>query len=120
MFGLSQELLCLLVIALIISGLAEIMKSGSADDKTMLSFSEDIYNEAQRLILLVNDILKLSKLDEESITMKKEEICIEETCAETIKSLESYAKKKKMFLLNLRTKRKKRLTYTEFRPSYRK
>ena len=71
MFGLSQELLCLLVIALIISGLAEIMKSGSADDKTMLSFSEDIYNEAQRLILLVNDILKLSKLDEESITMEK-------------------------------------------------
>lgn len=37
----------------------------------MLSFSEDIYNEAQRLILLVNDILKLSKLEEESITMKK-------------------------------------------------
>ena len=81
-----------------ISGFAEIMKSGSADDKTMLSFSEDIYNEAQRLILLVNDILKLSKLDEESITMEKEEICIEETCAETIKSLESYAKKKNVSL----------------------
>ena len=69
-------------------------RGGSADEKTMLSFSEDIYNEAQRLILLVNDILKLSKLDEESITMEKEEICIEEICTETIKSLESYAKKK--------------------------
>lgn len=77
-----------------ISGFAEIMKSGSADEKTMLNFSEDIYNEAQRLILLVNDILKLSKLDEESITMEKEEICIEETCLDTIKSLASYAKKK--------------------------
>lgn len=70
-----------------ISGFAEIMKSGSADEKTMRSFSEDIYNEAQRLILLVNDILKLSKLDEESITMEKEEICIDE-------SLKSYAEKK--------------------------
>lgn len=77
-----------------ISGFAEIMKSGSADEKTMLNFSEDIYNEAQRLIILVNDILKLSKLDEESITMEKEEISIEETCLDTIKSLNSYAKKK--------------------------
>ncbi len=77
-----------------ISGFAEIMKSGSADKKTMLNFSEDIYNEAQRLILLVNDILKLSKLDEESITMEKEEICIDEICLDTIKSLDSYAKKK--------------------------
>lgn len=77
-----------------ISGFAEIMKSGSADEKTMRSFSEDIYNEAQRLILLVNDILKLSKLDEESITMEKEEICIDEICLDTIKSLKSYAEKK--------------------------
>ena len=77
-----------------ISGFAEIMKDGSADEKTMRSFSEDIYNESQRMIRLVNDILKLSKLDEESITMEKEEVCVEEICRDTIKSLESYAKKK--------------------------
>lgn len=77
-----------------ISGFAEIMKDGSADEKTMRSFSEDIYNESQRLIRLVNDILKLSKLDEESITMEKEEISMAEICLAVIKSLEPYANKK--------------------------
>lgn len=75
-----------------ISGFAEIMKNGSADAKTMQNFSEDIYNESQRMIRLVNDILKLSKLDEESITMEKEEICIEEMCQNSIKMMEAYAK----------------------------
>ena len=60
------------------------MKDGSADEKTMRSFSEDIYNESQRMIRLVNDILKLSKLDEESITMEKEEISMAEICLAVI------------------------------------
>lgn len=77
-----------------ISGFAEIMKSGSVDEETMRNFSEDIYTESQRMILLVNDILKLSKLDEESITMEKEEICMEEICRGVIKSLQVFAQKK--------------------------
>lgn len=77
-----------------ISGFAEMMKSGLVDLETMKNFSEDIYNESQRMILLVNDILKLSKLDEESISMEKENIDIEETCLNLIKSLESTAKRK--------------------------
>lgn len=70
------------------------MKSGSVDEKTMRNFSQDIYNESQRMILLVNDILKLSKLDEESITMEKEEICMEEICRDVIKSLKIFAQRK--------------------------
>lgn len=81
-----------------ISGFAEIMKYGTVDEKTMISFSQDIYNESQRMIRLVNDILKLSKLDEESITMEKEEACLAEICLDTIKSLKSYAKKKNVSL----------------------
>lgn len=77
-----------------ISGFAEMMKSGLVDLETMKNFSEDIYNESQRMILLVNDILKLSKLDEESISIEKENIDIEETCLNLIKSLESTAKRK--------------------------
>ena len=88
-----------------ISGFAEIMKSGSVDEKTMRNFSQDIYNESQRMILLVNDILKLSKLDEESITMEKEEICIEEICRDVIKSLKIFAQRKNVSLeLESRTK----------------
>jgi len=77
-----------------ISGFAEIMKNGTVDFETMKNFSQDIFDETQRMILLVNDILKLSKLDEESISMEKEDINIEETCLDLIKSLEAFAKRK--------------------------
>ena len=38
----------------------------------MIAFSERIYNEASRLIVLIEDIIKLSKLDEENIELEKE------------------------------------------------
>lgn len=47
-----------------ISGFAEIMKNGMVPPADMGKFAEKIYNEAQRLIALVQDIIKLSKLDE--------------------------------------------------------
>ena len=47
-----------------ISGYAEIMKSGIVKPEDMPRFSEKIYNEARRLITLVEDIIKLSHLDE--------------------------------------------------------
>ena len=46
-----------------ISGYAEIMKSGIVKPEDMPRFSEKIYNEARRLITLVEDIIKLSHLD---------------------------------------------------------
>ena len=46
-----------------ISGYAEIMKSGLVKPEDMKGFAERIYNEARRLITLVEDIIKLSKLD---------------------------------------------------------
>lgn len=55
-----------------ISGYAEIMKSGLVKEADMISFSERIYNEASRLITLIGDIIKLSKLDEENIELEKE------------------------------------------------
>ena len=45
-----------------ISGYAEIMKSGLVKPDDMIGFSERIYNEASRLITLIEDIIKLSKL----------------------------------------------------------
>ncbi len=47
-----------------ISGYAEIMKNGLVRPEDMKGFSELIYNEASRLITLVEDIIKISKLDE--------------------------------------------------------
>lgn len=47
-----------------ISGFAEIMKSGMVKDGDIEKFSDKIYQEAQRLIHLVEDIIRLSQLDE--------------------------------------------------------
>ncbi len=47
-----------------ISGYSELLKCGIAKPEDVSSFSEKIYNEAQRLIVLVEDIINLSHLDE--------------------------------------------------------
>lgn len=47
-----------------ISGFAEIIRDGFVQEKDIPHFADNIYNEAQRLIVLVNDILKLSRLEE--------------------------------------------------------
>ena len=57
-----------------ISGYAEIMKNGLVKPEDMKMFSERIYNEAKRLISLVEDIIKLSKLDEGKVENEKEDV----------------------------------------------
>ena len=57
-----------------ISGYAEIIKDGLVRPEDMKTFSERIYNEASRLITLVEDIMKLSKLDEGAVELEKEEV----------------------------------------------
>lgn len=47
-----------------ISGFAEILKNGGIDENTVKDFGLEIYNEAQHLIALVHDIIRLSRLDE--------------------------------------------------------
>lgn len=77
-----------------ISGFAEIMKSGNVDSKTVADFAEDIYNESARLITLVNDIIKLSKLDEASLTLQKEKIDLVAMTEEIVATLKSAAEKR--------------------------
>lgn len=57
-----------------ISGYAEIMKSGLVRPEDMPTFSARIYNEASRLITLVEDIIKLSRLDEGEVELEKEDV----------------------------------------------
>lgn len=76
-----------------ISGFAEILKNGGTDEKTTKDFASTIYEESQRMISLVNDIIKLSKLDEKSISMEKETLSLREVAREAIEVLSSSAKK---------------------------
>ena len=81
-----------------ISGYAEIMKSGIAKQEDMTRFSEKIYKEASRLIVLIEDIIKLSKLDEQDIVLEKEEVDLYDLCLETCNRLSFQAEKKNVRL----------------------
>ena len=77
-----------------ISGFAEILKTGGVDENTTKDFASSIYDESQRMITLVNDIIKLSKLDEKSISLEKEAISLRDMCREVITSLSVSAQAK--------------------------
>lgn len=49
-----------------ISGFAELMKEGMVEGEKLREFAGDIYKECARLIALIDDIMKLSRLDEDS------------------------------------------------------
>jgi two-component system phosphate regulon sensor histidine kinase PhoR len=55
-----------------ISGFAELLKNGMVKQEDILSFSEKIYEEARRLVILVEDIIQLSQLDEKKVSHSKE------------------------------------------------
>lgn len=74
-----------------ISGYAEIMKSGWADPKDYQMFAEKIYNEGKRLINLIDDIINLSKLDENSDVMEMENVDLYLMAEEVINSLSQKA-----------------------------
>lgn len=77
-----------------ISGFAELMKAGDVLENDVADFSKSIYDEAQRLITLVNDIIKISELDGQSIPYEKETVDLYELSKEVIGRLEKEADKK--------------------------
>ena len=81
-----------------ISGFAEILMQGGTDPKITIDFSKSIYDEAQRMTTLVNDIIKLSKLDEKSIAMEKEALSLRTICREVMEVLSASAKAKNLSL----------------------
>lgn len=74
-----------------ISGYAEIMKSGLVKAEDMPGFAERIYKEASRLIVLVEDIIKLSKLDEGGIGLEREKVDLYNICEDVLMRLENMA-----------------------------
>lgn len=81
-----------------ISGFAELMKNGDIPQETAADFSKSIYDETQRLISLVNDIIELSELDEKNIPLEMEAVDLYELSAEILDRLKSEAAKKNISL----------------------
>lgn len=77
-----------------ISGYAEIMKSGMVNREDMIVFSERIYKEASRMIALIDDIIKLSKLDEDSVEVEREDVNLYELCEDIVERLSMSARKR--------------------------
>lgn len=77
-----------------ISGYAEIMKSGMVNREDMIVFSERIYKEASRMIALIDDIIKLSKLDEDSVEVEWQDVDLYALCEEIVERLTMSARKR--------------------------
>ena len=77
-----------------ISGFAELMMGGGMPDETVMDFSKSIYDEASRLISLVNDIINLSSLDDENMEFDWEMIDLYQIVSEEISHVQAAADKK--------------------------
>ena len=79
-----------------ISGCAELMKNGMVKPEDTVRFAGQIYSEAQRLINLIEDIIRLSRLDEGAEDMQRERIDLYALSASVIDSLGNEAKENKI------------------------
>lgn len=75
-----------------ISGYAELLKNGMVKSGDVTPVAGKIYDEAQRMVLLVEDIIKLSHLDEGAEDMKKEDVDLYDIVRSVIDRLTSEAK----------------------------
>ena len=79
-----------------ISGCAELMKNGMVKPEDYARFAGQIYSEAQRLISLVEDIIRLSRLDEGAEEMQREKLDLYALAEAAARSLENEAKAAKV------------------------
>lgn len=77
-----------------ISGYAELIRDGFVRQEDVQGFAERIYREAQRLIQLVEDTIRLSRLDEGSTSMELEETDLYDLTKEIFSGLTQKAEEK--------------------------
>lgn len=74
-----------------ISGYAELLKNDMVKENDKIPFAGKIYDEAQRMIRLVEDIISLSHLDEGAGDMQRENVDLYEVTRKAVQSLEPQA-----------------------------
>lgn len=79
-----------------ISGYAEIIKNGIAKEEDVVRFAGKICDESQRLITLVGDIIKLSRLDSQEPSVEIERFNLYEVCQDVFSQLEMAAAERKV------------------------
>lgn len=95
-----------------ISGFAEIIQDGYVQGDDVRQFAGRIYKEAGHLIQLVEDVIQISRLDEEQMPHEWEEVDVYQMCKSVCDALSEKAKKmnvhlyisgKQMMLCTVRT-----------------
>lgn len=74
-----------------ISGFAEIIRDGMVRQEDIPRFAGNIYREAQRLITLVGDIIKISQMDDKQVPIQRERLDLLELCRDVLDLLEPSA-----------------------------
>ena len=82
-----------------ISGFAELMMQDMVPPDKSREFAGDIYRESVRLISLINDIIELSRMDEQTVLPDKEDIDLYAVAEDVLDSLESAAARKDVSLV---------------------
>ena len=70
-----------------ISGYSELLKSGFVKQEDQGEFADKIYLESQRMMKLIEDIIKLSHLDNEELQIRKERIDLDEICRNAVETI---------------------------------
>lgn len=83
-----------------INGYAELIATGLAKDGDIKEFGKIINEEGKRLLNIIDDILKLSKLDEENLDQARESINIKDVVDKTIKNFKNLTDKKNISIMN--------------------
>ncbi len=76
-----------------ISGYAELIETGMASEKDVIRFAQGIHANANRLLVLINDILRLSELDSADEEVVMEMLDLYEMAATCVEMLEPNAEK---------------------------
>lgn len=81
-----------------ISGFAEIMQDGFVKDEDVKVFAGRIYKEAQRLIRLVGDVIRISRLDEGGLPYQWEELDLYSLTHDIFSTLHEAAEKQEVHM----------------------
>ncbi|GAB7388614.1 ATP-binding protein [Bacillaceae bacterium] len=82
-----------------VKGFAETLLDGAMhDEETCRSFLKIIYDESDRLHRLINDILNLSKIEQQRLPLKIETVNLSDLVYETTATLQEQISKKKLTL----------------------
>lgn len=83
-----------------IMGYSEMISNGVVKDKDIKSFSNIIFEKSKKLLNMINDIIKLSKLDEKEVYGKDEVFNISESVLKIEKLMENEINKKNITFIN--------------------